>query len=548
MMAAMHDLVTGPRSTRLAHRDAWRLISIAVLALFIEAPIASATVPGEVNYQGLLLDDLGTPVNGARDFEFRLFDVESGGSALWTESHDSIAVVDGVYDVTLGSIVPIPTASLSLGALYLEAAVDAETLSPRQRLLAVPYALRAAVAEETENVSGIEAAFFEAIMVAAPWDGEAPDNFHAAEGLADADSDGLPNFMDPDNDNDNDGIGDGEELLAGTDLNVMTPTLSSISPASLFENEAAVVMIFGTNFDPAMTVQIGAETGALSNVGATSADVALGPHAAAVEDVVVTLTNGQSDTLVGGIEFIVKVPTLTSVSPSSVPANTPTTLTLVGTLFEPTMTAQVGTEVGVLSNITPTSVDVAIGGHPLGVEDVSVTLSNGESASLQGAVSFTDSRILFVTSTTHTGDLGGIAAADTICGARATAAGLTGTYQAWISDGTTSPATRSTQHEAATYRSPSGVLYAASWSGLVDGSISNSINEDENGTPVPNQEAVWTNVSHLGAGTVGTNHCSGWTSTDGVGAVGRTGNLLSFWTNLGTTPCTSSNHLYCIEQ
>lgn len=41
--------------------------------------------------------------------------------------------------------------------------------------------------------------------------------------------------------------------------------------------------------------------------------------------------------------------------------------------------------------------------------------------------------LVFVTSTTHTGALGGLAGADAICQSRATAAGLTGTYRAWLS-------------------------------------------------------------------------------------------------------------------
>ena len=45
---------------------------------------------------------------------------------------------------------------------------------------------------------------------------------------------------------------------------------------------------------------------------------------------------------------------------------------------------------------------------------------------------------LFVTKSSFTGNLGGIAGADSKCTAAATAASLTGTWKAWISDGTTS--------------------------------------------------------------------------------------------------------------
>lgn len=50
--------------------------------------------------------------------------------------------------------------------------------------------------------------------------------------------------------------------------------------------------------------------------------------------------------------------------------------------------------------------------------------------------------IVFVTSTEHTANLGGLAGADAICAARATAAGLAGTYKAWLSTSTVSAKSR----------------------------------------------------------------------------------------------------------
>jgi hypothetical protein len=44
--------------------------------------------------------------------------------------------------------------------------------------------------------------------------------------------------------------------------------------------------------------------------------------------------------------------------------------------------------------------------------------------------------IVFVTSTRHSPKFGGLAGADAICAARATAGGLAGTYKAWLSTST----------------------------------------------------------------------------------------------------------------
>lgn len=53
-----------------------------------------------------------------------------------------------------------------------------------------------------------------------------------------------------------------------------------------------------------------------------------------------------------------------------------------------------------------------------------------------------NARRVFTTSTVHTGGFGGLAAADSICQTRANAANLTGTYKAWLSDSTTTVASR----------------------------------------------------------------------------------------------------------
>src|SRR5438309_187118 len=81
------------------------------------------------------------------------------------------------------------------------------------------------------------------------------------------------------------------------------------------------------------------------------------------------------------------------------------------------------------------------------------------------ALSSTPKRV-FVTSTTHTGALGGLAGADAICAARAAAANLDGTYKAWLSTPAESAAARLT-HSSAQYHLVDGTPIAASWDDLV---------------------------------------------------------------------------------
>ncbi len=121
-----------------------RVVWLFVLLLGALAPPVHAQVPGQVSFQGLLLNSAGVPVQGNQNLTFALFAAPTGGSALWTESHSGVPVTDGLYDVALGSITPLTPALLSGGTRYLEVTVGGETLTPRRPLLAVPYALTAA--------------------------------------------------------------------------------------------------------------------------------------------------------------------------------------------------------------------------------------------------------------------------------------------------------------------------------------------------------------------------------------------------------------------
>ena len=109
-------------------------------ALLLLALPAVGSVPGQLSFQGLLLDAGGQPVTGSADLDFALFATATGGTALWSESHTGVAVQDGVYQVSLGATTPLTPALLAGGSLHLEISVDGNTLAPRQRLLA-PLAL-----------------------------------------------------------------------------------------------------------------------------------------------------------------------------------------------------------------------------------------------------------------------------------------------------------------------------------------------------------------------------------------------------------------------
>ena len=85
-------------------------------------------------------------------------------------------------------------------------------------------------------------------------------------------------------------------------------------------------------------------------------------------------------------------------------------------------------------------------------------------------------KIVFVTSTTATANYNGLPQADTVCQNLATAAGLSGTFRAWLSNATDSPSTRFTQ-STVPYKLVDGTQIADNWTDLTDGAIDNPINK-----------------------------------------------------------------------
>jgi len=105
-------------------------------------------VPHEINYQGWLgtADDT-TGVTGTFTMRFRLYTQETGGAAVWEETHSNVNVSNGIFNVMLGSVNPIPAEIFTGDALWLEVQVENEVLAPRKKLVSVGYAIQAENAE-----------------------------------------------------------------------------------------------------------------------------------------------------------------------------------------------------------------------------------------------------------------------------------------------------------------------------------------------------------------------------------------------------------------
>jgi len=102
-----------------------------------------AAVPNTVNYQGRLTDTLGQPLDTTIDLTFTIYDDSLGGSIIWTETHASVEISDGLFSLWLGTIDSLGSDIFTDPGRYLAITVGLEPEGiPRTRLAAVPYAFR----------------------------------------------------------------------------------------------------------------------------------------------------------------------------------------------------------------------------------------------------------------------------------------------------------------------------------------------------------------------------------------------------------------------
>ena len=131
-------------------RSGWRacraILLLALGLMVCRAQVCNATPVGtEFTYQGRLIDS-NVAADGEYDFQFRLFDGGTGGSQVGgDESIGDVNVIDGYFTVELdfGYVFTGQTRWLEIGVREGSSSGDFTTLSPRQKITPVPYAIKA---------------------------------------------------------------------------------------------------------------------------------------------------------------------------------------------------------------------------------------------------------------------------------------------------------------------------------------------------------------------------------------------------------------------
>ena len=102
----------------------WTLVAVAGLAW--AGWTSAAEAPQVIPFQGRLTDQGGTPyTEGTYNIVFCLYDVPVGGTALWTERHTGVRLVNGMVNVFLGSRVSLNGQDFTQ-TRYLGITIDAD--------------------------------------------------------------------------------------------------------------------------------------------------------------------------------------------------------------------------------------------------------------------------------------------------------------------------------------------------------------------------------------------------------------------------------------
>jgi hypothetical protein len=218
-------------------------------------------------------------------------------------------------------------------------------------------------------------------------------------------------------------------------------------------------------------------------------------------------------------------------------------------------------EAGVDARSDAPAANEAGSSQPEAGDDAAPAEAASEAATEAGGTPHT----VFVSSQVYDGSLGGLSGADSKCQALATAAGLKGSYKAWLSDSTTAAAYRLT-HATGPYVLVDGTVLAQGWAQLVFGGLLHAIDKTESGGAAPvgtfqcgssGSPNVWTNTDPAGNPLSTDLDCGDWTSnTVATAFIGEaSAKDAPWWTQYcqsgnggAAATCGETAALYCFQQ
>jgi hypothetical protein len=121
--------------------------SLLIAASLFTTTLLQAQVPSLINYQGLLTDINGNVVSGSKTVSIAIYDAATDGTQLYSENIGSVTLQNGVYSFQFGSGSTFSTALTTGSQHWMQVTLDGVAQTPRERLVSVPFAMRAAQAD-----------------------------------------------------------------------------------------------------------------------------------------------------------------------------------------------------------------------------------------------------------------------------------------------------------------------------------------------------------------------------------------------------------------
>jgi len=120
---------------------------VLIFAVLLTTQLAAQQTVSRISIQGTLKSSNGASVaDGSYTVRFLLYDVSTGGTALWQEEA-TVEVIGGIYSHYLGSVVQLDGSDFG-STLYLGVRIGNFELQPRTELTYAPYTFGANVAQK----------------------------------------------------------------------------------------------------------------------------------------------------------------------------------------------------------------------------------------------------------------------------------------------------------------------------------------------------------------------------------------------------------------
>ena len=121
------------------------------MVIFFFASVSSADVPDSINYQGKLTTASGGCLNDTVQMTFTIYADESGTVSEWSETQTQVVVKEGIFNVLLGSVNPLPASIFDGSAKYLGVQVESDPeMSPLKPMVSVGYSFHSESSDTAE--------------------------------------------------------------------------------------------------------------------------------------------------------------------------------------------------------------------------------------------------------------------------------------------------------------------------------------------------------------------------------------------------------------